>query len=289
MSATAHLPQIAKIASIPKTASYETITATPASPHIGAEIGAIDLTKPLANKEVEELHDAFARYQVIFFRNQKISFEDQIRVAGYFGPLGKHVGKSTISKTTDNPHVRKFHYDESSKQISGENFHSDQSCAPMPPLGTMLYNHTVPPDGGGDTMFASMYAAYEALSDRMKSYLAGLTATHDGARVFGPGTPVSVHPVITRHPVTGRKVIFVNQDFTSHINELPRLEGERVLQLLIDHCNKPEWTCRFRWTAHSIAFWDNRCTHHKAVWDYWPNVRSGYRVQVEGTQTPIAG
>jgi len=289
MSATAHLPQIAKIASFPKTASYETITATPASPHIGAEIGGIDLTNPLSNQQVEELHDAFARYQVIFFRDQKISFDDQIRLASHFGPLGKHVGGSTISKTTENPHVRKFHYDESSKQISGENFHSDQSCAPVPPLGTMLYNHTVPPEGGGDTMFASMYAAYDALSDRMKKYLEGLTATHDGTRVFGPGTPVSVHPVITRHPVTGRKVIFVNQDFTSHINELPRLEGQRVLQLLIDHCDRPEWTCRFRWTAHSIAFWDNRCTHHKAVWDYWPNVRSGYRVQVEGTVPPIAG
>ena len=289
MSATAHLPQIAKIASFPKTASYETITATPASPHIGAEIGGIDLTNPLSNQQVEELHDAFARYQVIFFRDQKISFEGQIRLASHFGPLGKHVGGTTISKTTENPHVRKFHYDESSKQISGENFHSDQSCAPVPPLGTMLYNHTVPPEGGGDTMFASMYAAYDALSDRMKKYLEGLTATHDGTRVFGPGTPVSVHPLITRHPVTGRKVIFVNQDFTSHINELPRLEGHRVLQLLIDHCDRPEWTCRFRWTAHSIAFWDNRCTHHKAVWDYWPNVRSGYRVQVEGTVPPIAG
>src|SRR5262249_6444825 len=214
-----------------------------------------------SNKQVEELHDAFARYQVIFFRDQKISFDDQIRLASHFGPLGKHVGGSTISKTTENQYVRKFHYDESSKQISGENFHSDQSCAPMPPLGTMLYTHPVPPEGGGDTMFASMYAAYDALSDRMKKYLEGLTATHDGTRVFGPGTPVSVHPVITRHPVTGRKVIFVNQDFTSHINELPRLEGQRVLQLLIDHCDRPEWTRRFRWKAHSIAFWDNRCTH----------------------------
>jgi taurine dioxygenase len=289
MSATAHLPQIAKIASIPKSVTYETITARPSSPHIGAEISNIDLTQPLSNKQVAELHDAFTRYQVLFFRDQEISFDDQIRVAGYFGPLGRHVGKSTISKTTENPYVRKFHYDETSKQISGENFHSDQSCGAIPPLGTMLYNHTVPPDGGGDTMFASMYAAYEALSDRMKAYLAGLTATHDGTRVFGPGTPISVHPVITRHPVTGRKVIYVNRDFTSHINELPRFEGDRVLQLLIDHCDKPEWTCRFRWTAHSIAFWDNRCTHHKAVWDYWPNVRSGYRVQVEGTEAPIAG
>ena len=92
------------------------------------------------------------------------------------------------------------------------------------------------------------------------------------------GTPISVHPVITQHPVTGKKVIYVNTDFTSKINELPALESERVLRFLIDHCNKPEWTCRFRWHAHSIAFWDNRCTHHKAIWDYWPYVRSGYRI-----------
>jgi taurine dioxygenase len=269
--------------------NYETLTVTPSSPHIGAEIGDIDLTRPLANRQVAELHRAFAQYQVLFFRDQKISFDDQIRFARYFGPLGQHVGKSTISKTTDNPLVRKFHYDETSRQISGENFHSDQSCAEIPPLGSMLYNHTVPPDGGGDTMFASMYAAYDALSPHMKDYLGGLTATHDGTRVFGAGTPVSVHPVITKHPVTGRKVIYVNTDFTAKINELPRLEGERILQFLIDHCNKPEWTCRFRWAPHSVAFWDNRCTHHKAVWDYWPNVRSGYRVQVEGSEAPIQG
>ena len=139
---------------------------------------------------------------------------------------------STISKTTDNPFVRKFHYDEKSTKISGENWHSDQSCAAIPPLGSMLYNHTVPPDGGGDTMFASMYAAYDALSPRMQTYLEGLTATHDGTRVFGPGTPISVHPVIIRHPVSGKKVIYVNTDFTSHINEVPRKESERILAFL---------------------------------------------------------
>jgi taurine dioxygenase len=268
---------------------FECITATPLSPHVGAVIGNIDLTRPLLPQEVAELKAAFLQYQVVFFRDQKISFEDQIRVASYFGPLGKHVGKQTISKPTDNDLVRRFHYDETSKQISGENFHSDQSCAEVPPLGSMLYNHTVPPHGGGDTMFASMYAAYDALSPRMKTYLEGLTAVHDGTRVFGPGTPVSTHPVIVKHPETGRKLIFVNTDFTSRINDLPRLEGERLLAFLVDHCNKPEWTCRFRWEPHSIAFWDNRCTHHKAIWDYWPNVRSGFRVQVEGTEPPVAG
>ena len=269
--------------------TYDAISVTPASPHIGAEIGEIDLTRPLAPEQLDQLKAAFTQYQVLFFRDQKISFEDQIRLASYFGPLGKHAGKTTISKTTENPLVRQFHYDERSQLISGENFHSDQSCAPIPPLGSMLYNHTVPPDGGGDTQFASMYAAYDALSTRMKVYLEGLTATHDGTRIFGPGTPVSVHPVVIRHPESGRKALYVNTDFTAHINELPRLEADRLLQFLIDHCVNPQWTCRFRWRAHSIAFWDNRCVQHQAIWDYWPNVRSGYRVQIEGTVAPVAG
>ena len=159
----------------------------------------------------------------------------------------------------------------------------------MPPLGTILYNHTVPPDGGGDTQFASMYAAYDALSPKMKTYLEGLTATHDGTRIFGPGTPVSVHPVVVRHPESGRKALYVNTDFTSHINDLPRLEADRLLAFLVDHCVNPQWTVRFRWHAHSIAFWDTRCVQHQAIWDYWPNVRSGFRVQIEGTAAPVAG
>jgi taurine dioxygenase len=276
-------------ARIERPVRYDAISATPASPHIGAEIGNVDLTKPLSDAQVEQLRAAFTQYQVVFFRDQHISFDDQVRLASYFGNLGKHAGKTTISKPTDNPLVRKFHYDENSQVISGENFHSDQSCAPMPPLGTILYNHTVPPDGGGDTQFASMYAAYDALSPRMKTYLDGLTATHDGTRIFGPGTPVSIHPVVVRHPESGRKALYVNTDFTAHINDLPRLEADRLLAFLIDHCVNPQWTVRFRWQAHSIAFWDNRCVQHQAIWDYWPNVRSGFRVQIEGTAAPVAG
>jgi taurine dioxygenase len=269
--------------------TYDAITVTPESPHIGAEIGGVDLTQPLSDRQVEQLRAAFTQYQVIFFRDQHISFDDQIRLANYFGTLGEHAGKATISKPTENPAVRKFHYDENSQLISGENFHSDQSCAPIPPLGTILYNHTVPPNGGGDTQFSNMYAAYDALSPRMKVYLEGLTATHDGTRVFGPGTPVAVHPVVIRHPESGRKALYVNTDFTAHINDLPRLEADRLLAFLIDHCVNPQWTVRFRWHAHSIAFWDNRCVQHQAIWDYWPNVRSGFRVQIEGTAAPVAG
>ncbi|TGG94258.1 taurine dioxygenase [Natronospirillum operosum] len=267
---------------------YQHIKVTRLSPHVGAEIEGVDLTSEISDEVFAEIRKAFLDCGVIFFRDQQISFDDQIRFARQFGPLGKHVGAKTISKTTDNPLVRKFHYDETSTMISGENFHSDQSCAEVPPLGSMLYNHTVPPHNGGSTMFASMYAAYEALSEPMKQYLDGLTATHDGTRVFGQGTPVSAHPVVVKHPETGRKLLFVNTDFTSHINEVPRHESRRVLEFLYEHCAKPEWSCRFNWTPHSVALWDNRCTHHKAVWDYWPHVRSGYRVQIEGTTRPLA-
>ena len=279
-------PEPAKIA---HSISYDAISVTPSTPHVGAEIGDVDLRKPLSNAQVEQLHAAFTQYGVIFFRDQQISHDDQIRLASHFGVLGEHVGGTTISKSTDNPAVRKFHYDEKSAVISGENFHSDQSCAAIPPLASMLYNHTVPPDGGGDTQFASMYAAYDALSPRMKTYLEGLTATHDGRAIFGPGTPVSEHPVVIRHPESGRKALYVNTDFTSHINDLPALEGARLLRFLIDHCTNPQWICRFRWRAHSIAFWDNRCVQHQAIWDYWPNVRSGFRVQIEGKAAPVAG
>jgi taurine dioxygenase len=134
-----------------------------------------------------------------------------------------------------------------------------------------------------------MYAAYNALSDRMKKYLDGLTATHDGREAFGEGAPVSVHPVIVCHPVTKKKLIFVHASDTTRINELSKEESYAMIRYLDEHCHKEEWTCRFKWRDHSIAFWDNRCAQHKAIWDYWPNTRSGYRVQIKGDAPPIAG
>jgi len=270
--------------------NYETLTVTKLSPHVGAEISNIDLTKPLTNREVEELNWAVSDNCVVFFREQKISFEDHLRLARYFGELHHHVGPSTSSKATDeNPAIRRQHFDRNSKKVSGEVWHTDQSCAPIPPMGSILYNHTIPPEGGGDTLFASMYAAYDALSDRMKLYLEGLTATHDGHAAFGDGAPVSVHPVIVRHPVTKRKLIFVHASDTTRINEVPQGESDGLIRWLDEHCHRDEWTVRFRWRNHSIAFWDNRCAQHKAIWDYWPETRSGYRVQIKADAPPIAG
>lgn len=268
--------------------AYHAITVTPCSPHIGAEIGNIDLTRPLDDQELVELRRAFTEHLVVFFRNQKVSFEDHVRLAEYFGPIGEHVGKTTISNPTEDPRVRLFHYDETTPKISGDIWHTDQSCAQVPPLGSILYNHTLPSNGGGDTIFSSMYAAYDALSDRMKSYLDGMTALHDGTRIFGPGTPEASHPVVVRHPESGRKLIYVNTAFTARLEGVSAEESDAVLGFLYAHCARPEWCFRFRWQEHSIAFWDNRCAQHYAVSDYWPSVRSGFRVQIDGVVSPVA-
>jgi taurine dioxygenase len=167
-------------------------------------------------------------------------------------------------------------------------------------MGSILHQHILPPDGGGDTLFASMYAAYDALSDRMKAHLDGLTATHDGAKSFmryadaphyggaAKEFPRAVHPVICKHPVTGRKLLYVNHDFTLKINDIPEAESQALLNYLIEHCRKPEFVVRFHWRKYSIAFWDNRCTQHQAVWDYYPHSRIGFRIQIKGTCPMLA-
>ncbi len=273
-------------------ARYEHITVTPISPNVGAEIGQVDLTRPLDPAVVGELRTALLAHGVIFFHDQPISFEDHRRLAQYFGELHIHVGgKGTASKTLEgHPEIRKQYFDRNSKRVSGEVWHTDQSCAQIPPMASILHQDAVPPDGGGDTLFASTYAAYETLSPRMKAYLEGLTAVHDGSRIFDKGGeaeyPIATHPVVTIHPETGRKLLYVNRGQTDYINEVTREESNAILNYLFDHIEQPEWQVRFRWRAHSVAFWDNRCTQHKAIWDYWPNVRSGYRVQIKGVASP---
>ena len=136
-----------------------------------------------------------------------------------------------------------------------------------------------------------MYAAYEALSPQMKAFLEPLTAEHDGALAYdrvAAGHPTAIHPIVTKHPDTGRKLLFVSPTFTSRIVELPKKESDAVLGFLFDHLAQPHWQVRFRWTDHSIAFWDNRCTQHCAIWDYWPNVRSGFRIVIQGTARPLS-
>ena len=190
------------------------------------------------------------------------------------------------------PALMKIHADRDSPRANGEGWHSDVSCDEEPPMGSILYLKQCPPVGG-DTLFASMYAAYAALSDRMKTYLDGLVAVHDGEQVYRgtyanlgvadrPVYPKAEHPVVRTHPVTGQKALYVNRGFTRRILGLPGDESEAVLRYLYDHMESPLWQCRFRWTERAVAFWDNRCVQHRAMWDYWPHTRSGNRVTVIG-------
>jgi taurine dioxygenase len=270
--------------------SYQSIRVVPSTPHIGAEIFDIDLTKPLNDTEVRELKQAIAEYQVIFFRDQPMDLVAHEALARHFGELHLHVGPSTESRPIEgNPAIRILHFDANSEKVAGEKWHSDQTCAAVPPMGSILHIRQTPPSGGGATLFASMYAAYEALSPRFKNFLEGLTATHDGRPVFGPNAPVNSHPVVARHPVTGRKLLFVNPAMTSHIDQLPREESDGVLRFLYEHCAKPHFQVRFQWRDESIAFWDNRCTQHQAIWDYFPHTRSGFRIQIKGSGAPMMG
>ncbi len=267
-----------------KSMAAETFEITPLTPHLGGEISGIDLSAPLPPGQVSRLRQALLDHLVIFFRDQALNFEQLKQLGRYFGDLHIHSGVAGIP---EHPEIVRIHADADSKFVAGEDWHSDLTCDPIPPLGSALALHTVP-DIGGDTVFASMYAAYDALSPRMKAYLEGMTALHDGARVFAAFSPPdkkfpkSEHPVVRTHPETGRKALFVNKQFTERLIGVSKDESDAVLQYLVAHCARPEFQTRFKWRQHSIALWDNRCAQHSAIWDYFPNVRSGYRVTIAG-------
>ena len=257
----------------------------PLTRRIGAEIFGVDLTQSLSEQQFQEIHDALIVHQVIFFRDQRLTHETHKAFGRRFGTLKIH---SAIPGLADHPEIVAIHADGNSKFVAGEKWHSDLTCDAEPPLGSILYLPIVP-EVGGDTLFASMYAAYEGLSAHMKSYLDGLTAVHDANHVYKAlfpeidrQYPCSTHPLIRTHPVSGRKLIFVNPSYTTHIVGVPKDESAAILGYLYQHCANPDFHVRFRWRPHSVAFWDNRCTWHQAVWDYFPDTRSGYRVTIAG-------
>ena len=262
----------------------------PYSSAIGAEIHGVDLAQPLDNKTWATIHDAFHRHLVLFFRDQELTPGQQVKFSRRFGELVPYPFVQGIDGFPELIDVVKM---PDEVRNFGAGWHADMSFSDSPPLGAVLYAIEVPPVGG-DTLFASMSAAYEALSAPMKTYLENLTATHDGERVWrgrysdqgiddsDTGYPRAVHPVIRTHPITGQKGIFVNSPFTTHINEIPRDESDDILAFLYKHCAKPDFQVRFRWQPNSVAFWDNRCVQHLALWDYFPETRSGYRVTIEG-------
>ena len=265
----------------------ERITVRKLTPSIGAEVLGVDLSRPLAAATLQTIRQALWDNQVIFFRDQQLSPDQHLAFARGFGPLHIH----PLKKERDPQHeeLLVIHADENSKYVAGEDLHTDVSCDAAPPMGSILYLTEVPPSGG-DTLFASMYAAYDALSPRMKEILEGLTAVHDGAKPWLGGMKIkpdqayarNEHPVVTVHPETGKKILFVNRAFTTRVRQLAREESAALLDFLYKHLAHPRFQCRFRWEANSIAFWDNRCTQHQAVWDYYPARRHGARATVAG-------
>lgn len=265
----------------------------PITPYCGVEVYGLDLSKPLDEETVETLTTALADHCVLFFRNQTLTPEQQKAVGRYFGEL--HIHPAWPRVVEGHPEIMELYTDENSKRIAGEDWHSDVSCDPEPPRGTLLYM-LAPPPVGGDTLFANMMAAFEALSAPMQRLLEGMTAVHDGEYVYrgryegakeeGKVYPRAEHPVVCTHPVNGRKFLFVNRIFTTHIVQLTRRESEAMLRLLFEHIEQPEFQCRFQWQAGSVAFWDNRSAQHHALWDYYPNRRHALRVTIKG-EAPV--
>ncbi len=268
---------------------YRRITVDPTTPIIGAEVTGVDLGA-VDDETWTEIEHAFSDHLVVFFRDQHLTPERHMALGRRLGELHVHPAAPSLAGY---PEVMVIHADERSKVVAGNGWHTDVSCDERPPLGTILYL-TRTPSSGGDTMFASMYAAYDDLSDTMKAFLAPLQAEHASRHVYAGrygskegdsrdgSFPEAIHPVVRTHPVTGRRALYVNRAFTTRILGLSATESRALLDLLFAHQENPKYQCRFRWQPNSVAMWDNRCAQHFAIWDYFPEVRSGVRVSVIG-------
>ena len=265
---------------------------------LGAIIHGIDLDRSLESREIEFLRTAINDFEVIFFRNQPINPNAHVRFACYFGVPQIHEAYGNLDGY---PEITILE-NSLAKPSKIEAWHSDMTFKKCPPSGSVLHGLIIP-ERGGDTMFASMSAAFEGLSDKMQSFLSGLIAVHDFSFGFKesldePGgrerlsdmiqnNPPVEHPVIRTHPETGKKGIFVNSLFTLKIKGMKQKESLFLLRFLYDHVTLPEFTCRFKWEKDSIAFWDNRITQHKPVNDYWPADRLMHRVTIEDGGVPV--
>lgn len=270
---------------------------TPISPAIGSEIHGLDLAKPLPETTLASLRQTLADRGVIFFRNQDLTPDQHLAFARSFGDIEIN---RFFTPVPGQPEIAEVRKEPEQKSAIGEAWHTDHSYDTEPALGSILYARIVPPNGG-DTLFASMYAAYEALSPGLQKMLGTLKAVHSSAHVFGAmgafsrmdtanrigntdaAKQYSVHPVIITHPVSGRKAMYVNRAFTTHFEGWTAEESAPLLQYLYKHAEQPEFQCRFTWQVGSMAFWDNRCTWHYASNDYHGHRRLMHRITLAGT------
>ncbi len=270
------------------------LVVTQLTPSIGAEITGIDLSKPLVQDDADALYEALVDHQVVFLRDQQLPPERHLALAKSFGepeaphPVYKNIeGFEQITVLANGP----------KKPPSTDGWHTDVTFKTTPPFSTILYACEIPPVGG-DTLWLSMSAAYNALPEGMKSDLEGLRAVHDMGDFrnnFSHGDAVTcgeelanahqrfgnaLHPIVQTHPVTGRKFLYINPCFTKHVAGMKAQESNRLLAYLYDHVYKPDYQVRFKWTEGTVAMWDNRCTQHYATADYLPHTRLMHRVTV---------
>lgn len=269
----------------------------------GAEIKGIDLRAPLSDADRQTVSDGLRDWGVVFLPGQDITPDQQVAFARHFGRVPK-VPDSMFRVHPDNAYVSVLEND-AERPPTVNTWHSDYSFAALPDYVSVLRSKIVPAYGG-DTIWVNMVAAYEALPDRMKGMIHGLTATHDfmylyerpfkkflwegdrfqymeAARLEHP--PVS-HPVVRTIPETGQKALYVNESFTRHIDGVRENESRSILSYLIEHIKTPEYQVRFTWTADTVALWDNRTTAHYAVADYHPAHRLMHRVTVLNDEVP---
>ena len=273
--------------------SNQEIKVKPLNGYIGAEIEGVFLGE-LSDSEFKEIREALVKYEVIVFRDQDITLDQQIAFAKRFGSLSVHPFSPNMESR---PEVITFDYTADNPPVNTDCWHSDETFRKDPPLGTILRGKIIP-EKGGDTLFASMTAAYHGLSESMKNYVHGLEAIHDFTpfrKLFSNSArdieklreieaqfPNPSHPVVVVHPESGRRILNVNPQFTVRIKGVEKEESDMILQYLYNQVNVPEYQLRVKWRPNTVVMWDNRSTQHYAPHDYYPQRRALDRVTVAG-------
>ena len=272
------------------------IAVEPIAGALGAEVHGVNVADELDDATIAEIRQALNQHCVIFFRDQELPPERHKAFTRRFGSIYIHPNYNGVAP---DPELLELRREPGDKHIVGEDWHTDTTMVAEPPMGAILYGVEVPPYGG-DTLFANQCLAYDRLSDGMKRMLGELKAVHSDRKVAGPRAglnahrstkvredkdwreTVSMHPVVRTHPETGRKLLFVNRSYTVGFEGMTEAESTPLLEFLLEHGHRPEFTCRFRWQKGSIAFWDNRSTKHLAVHDAGPFRRVMRRTQIAG-------
>ncbi len=276
---------------------YQTVSVTRRSPHLGAFVDDVDLSKKLPDPTIQDIRHALLEHGVLFFRNQNLTESEHIRLGEQFGTLDEP--HPVFDCNQDDPRLTII--ESKGRAHDAEHYwHTDVTYQEAPSMGSILIAKKIP-ESGGDTLFASMYAAYDTLSEPIRKMLESLTAQHSIERGWGASLrmqpngerriqalkeafPLRTHPVLRTHPETRRTALYVNEYYTSRINELSEVESQGLLKLLFHHSQLPDFQVRHSWQVGDVAFWDNRCTQHYASHDYGAAHRIMNRVTIVGDQ-----